>query len=570
VTVAPLIVAGMHRSGTSLLASMLVEAGVDLGTDLLGPDHQNRRGYFEDRPFVEFDRRVLAAACPAGDPGWPDWGWTESESLDPVVIDGYAAEGRSLLDSRAHDGGWGWKDPRASLLLDFWRELSPDARFLFVYRPPWEVADSMVRYGHPALGRHPSFALRTWAFYNRQVLDFMRRNPDACALVSIDAVTDRWPEVAKVVTERLDVSLHGVASRGLDRDLLVRDAAPLENVTRDRAQWAVALLDELEHAADLPSGVVAPGPTPEPTVSIVLPCFNGGAELFEAVASCDRIRDVFYELLVVDDGSDEPTTRRLLEQLEHIGYPVIRQENRGLSAARNTARRAARGRYLLPLDHDNRLRPEYAIRAAEVMGRDPQVGVVYGDAQRFGSRDDRWEMGPFDVERLLRWNHIDACAVIRTEAIDECGGYDEEMVAGAEDWDLWLGLVERGWRFRYVPEVLFDYRVRPGSMVTGLEEPGRRRDVVAHIVAKHRDLYAAHLPAVIGGLQHWIGELYQSATSLSGEVDQLTERAARAERESGELGRRVAATDAELARVRATRTWRLRQRVLSLLRRGPG
>jgi hypothetical protein len=571
VTEAPLLVAGMHRSGTSLLASMLIEAGVDLGADLLAPDHQNRRGYFEDRPFVEFDRRVLAAACPAGDSGWPDWGWTESESLDTVVIDRHAGEGRALLDSRAHDGVWGWTAPRAALLLDFGRELAPGARYLFVYRPPWEVAGSMVRYGHPALGHHPSFALRTWAFYNRRVLDFSRRHPDACALVSIDAVTDRWPEVAKLVTERLDVPLDAVASRGLDRELLVREEASLEDVTRDRAPWAVALLDELEHAADLPSGVgAAPRPKPEPLVSIVLPCFNGGTELFEAVASCDRIRDVFCELVIVDDGSDDPETCRLLERLEHLGYPVIRQANRGLSAARNAAWRVARGRYLLPLDHDNRLRPEYATRAVDVMTRDPKIGVVYGDAQRFGARDDRWAMGPFDVERLLRWNHIDACAVIRKEAIDECGGYDEEMVAGAEDWDLWLGLAERGWRFHYVPEVLFDYRVRPGSMVTGLEEPGARRAVVAHIVAKHRDLYAAHLPAVVGGLQQWIGELYESATSLLREVDQLTDRAARAERESDALRGTAAALDAELTRVRATRTWRLRRRVLSLLRRDNG
>jgi glycosyltransferase involved in cell wall biosynthesis len=565
----PLIVTGMHRSGTSLLASMLVDAGVDLGTDLLAPDHQNRRGYFEDRPFLEFDRRVLAAACPDDDPGWPDWGWTEAELLDPSVIARHEAEGRELLASRRHDRAWGWKDPRATLLLDFWAELAPDARYLFVYRPPWEVADSMVRYGHPALGHHPSFALRTWAYYNRHLLDFADRHPDQCALVSIEALTDRWPEVAKVVTERLGVLLADVPVSGLDPELLVRDATALEDVTRDRAAWAMSLLDELEHAADLPSGIASgAAPAADPVVSIVLPCFNGGIELFEAVASCDRIRDVFCELVIVDDGSDDPETCRLVAELDGLGYRVVRQKNSGLGAARNAGLRVARGHYVLPLDHDNRLRPEYVTRALDVMERDPAVGVVYGDAQRFGARDDRWEMGPFDVERLLRWNHIDACAVVRKRAIEEGGGYDDRMlVPGAEDWDLWLGLAERGWRFHYIPEVLFDYRVRPGSMVTGLDQPGGRREVVAHIVAKHRDLYSEHLPAVVAGLQQWIGELYESATSLEHELAKLTERAAHAEQEAASLRETAAASDAELVRIRATRTWRLRQRLLSLLRR---
>jgi hypothetical protein len=564
----PLIVTGMHRSGTSLLASTLVDAGVDLGSDLLGPDHQNPRGYFEDRRFLALERRILAAACPDSDPGWPDWGWTETEILDAGVIARHRDDARDVVGGRRNDRPWGWKDPRATLLLDFWDELLPDARYLFVYRPPWEVADSLLRYGHPALGAHPSFALRVWAFYNRQLLDFARRHPERCIVVALDAVTDRWSEVAAVTAERLGVPLATGAAPGVDPELLVRDAGALEDVTRDRAAWAISLFGDLERTADIPSSAPATArPDAAPAVSIVIPCFNGGPLLLEAVASCDRVRDVWSEVVVVDDGSDDPETCRLVDQLARLGYRVIRQANRGLSSARNAGVGAARGRYVLPLDHDNRIRPEYVARALDVMDRDPTVAVVYGDAQRFGVRDDRWEMRAFDLERMLRWNHVDACTVVRKKALEECGGYDDRLVHGAEDWDMWLGLIERGWRFHYVPEVLFDYRVRQGSMVTGLDRAGPRRDAVEYLVAKHRDLYAEHLPEVVAGLQQWIGELYTAATSLENEVDKLADRVGRAERDADELRAAATAAEDELSRIRATRTWRLRQRLLSLLRR---
>jgi GT2 family glycosyltransferase len=563
-----LLVTGMHRSGTSLLASRLVEAGVDLGADLLAADDQNRRGYFEDRPFVDLQRRMVAVAC--GDGGWPDWGWSESEALDERRFAAFETEARELLSGRSGDRSWGWKDPRTSLLLDFWDGLAPDARYLFVYRPPWEVADSILRYAHPAIGSHPSFALRVWAFYNERILQFARRHPERVALVSVDAVVHSWPDVIALVDHRLGVPLTHAEATAFDPELLERNAGALEAVVRDRAPWCLRILDELERAADLPlqpePGADVSVDATDPVVSIVVTACEGDAELLEAVASCDRIRDVHYEVVVVDDGSTSAATGQILRDLGRLGYRVLSQENKGLPAARNAGLLVARGRYVLPLDQDNRLRPEYVTRALAVMERDPAVGVVYGDAQRFGARHDRWEMGTFDLQRMLRWNHIDACAVIRMAALDECGGYDVYFRRGPEDWDLWLSLTERGWRFHYVPEILFDYRVGADSMVSGLNRPAARGEVVAHLVAKHRDLYAEHLPEVVGGLQEWIGELYTSATSLETEVDKLTQRVATAERDAADLRSAATSAEAELARIDATRTWRLRNRLVSLLR----
>src|SRR5947199_10146172 len=115
---APLLLAGMHRSGTSLVASWLARAGVDLGRDLLPADSGNPTGYFEALSFLDLDRRMLLAATPEG-PGHRDWGWVESEELDRARFAEFTEPARALLAAQAaREGLWGWKDPRTTLLLD--------------------------------------------------------------------------------------------------------------------------------------------------------------------------------------------------------------------------------------------------------------------------------------------------------------------------------------------------------------------------------------------------------------------------------------------------------------------
>ena len=94
----------------------------------------------------------------------------------------------------------------------------------------------------------------------------------------------------------------------------------------------------------------------------------------------------------------------------------------------------------------------------------PRAGLVYGDAMRFGTEHGLWRMGPTDVDRLWRENHIDNCGLIRRAAWLAVEGYNEHMV-GLEDWDLWLRFVEAQFELVYVPETVFDYRVRADSLI---------------------------------------------------------------------------------------------------------
>jgi glycosyltransferase involved in cell wall biosynthesis len=203
-----------------------------------------------------------------------------------------------------------------------------------------------------------------------------------------------------------------------------------------------------------------------PKVSVIMPCFNHGEFLPEAVGSVTSIHRDDIELIVVDDGSTDERTRNEMEILCAQGIKVVRQVNKGLAGARNAGVLISKGKYVLPLDADNRLRSAYVEHGVRILDAEPQVGIVYGDAQFIGTRTDRWRVGPFERDRLLSWNYIDACAIYRRSVWEQNRGYDATMpTQGLEDWDFWLGALEHGWKFAYVDEILFDYRVAQGSMI---------------------------------------------------------------------------------------------------------
>jgi glycosyltransferase involved in cell wall biosynthesis len=205
----------------------------------------------------------------------------------------------------------------------------------------------------------------------------------------------------------------------------------------------------------------------EGKVSIVIPCYNQGTMLREALASVEQVLNAnLLEVIVVDDGSSEPETRKILGELEHTGYRVVSQPNRGLGAARNAGIRLARGEFILPLDSDNRLRDVYLNEGVLLLTENQSVGIVYSDAEYFGERSGRWDVPEFDLLSLVRTNFIDACALFRKSLWEKLGGYDEQMPwMGWEDWDFWLRVASHGGTFVHLHKIGFDYRVRTDSMV---------------------------------------------------------------------------------------------------------
>lgn len=257
----PLIVTGMHRSGTSLTASFLQTLGVNVGDRLYEADRANQKGYFEDVDFLEFQRQVLQASCNANEPGWPDWGWVESAQLNKQNFTNYKQKAQELIATRiSSQTVWGWKDPRTTLMLDFWHDLLPEAKYVLVYRFPWDVADSILRLNEPIFINHPDYALRTWHFYNQQLLDFYVRHRDRSILVSINGFLENTSRLLDLTRDRLSFSLHKDNSNDAITNLYDANLFgsldwqhPLVQLMPRISPECISLLKELDRVADLPS-----------------------------------------------------------------------------------------------------------------------------------------------------------------------------------------------------------------------------------------------------------------------------------------------------------------------------
>ena len=506
----PVVITGMHRSGTSLTASFLTMLGIRLGERLLPADSKNPLGYFEDVAFLELQARMLEAATREDDGGHRNWGWTESEFLNGASFAAFAEIARGLVADRAgRPGVWGWKDPRTTLLLDFWHDLlGGEVLYVLLYRFPWEVADSIQRLGADVFLDNPEYALRIWTFYNRRLLEFYRRHADRAVLVSTNAFQRDPGLFLELLRSKLHLTVDEAPLDSVWRsDLFVSFAPddPLIRLTAATSPECTHLLAQLETAADLPaSGLWNVSairgehlrPSDPVDLSVVVPCYNHGQFLVEAIASVERAARERCELVVINDGSTQPRTLEVLDVLRQAGYRIIDQPNSGLAAARNSGIRQARGRYVLPLDADNRLAPGFVESAIEVLNAEPPTGVVYGDRLEFGARNGPLRVREFDLNALLWANFIDACAVYRREIWNACGGYDARAAVW-EDWDLWIAATKRGWLFRHLPQITFEYRVRPNSMLAVAERKGLLSSVRDYVFRKHRDFYLDHLNEIL-------------------------------------------------------------------------
>ena len=161
----PVCITGMHRSGTSMVARILLECGVDLGPreDLLEPNTGNREGYWENRRFNELNDRLLDRLGGGWDvPPKLAEGWENDEEL--LELKELA---RELVAEFPTDRPWGWKDPRTSLTLAFWRQVVPGLNVVVCVRDPIEVSHSLSRRDSSS----EAFGLRLWLAYNRAILD---------------------------------------------------------------------------------------------------------------------------------------------------------------------------------------------------------------------------------------------------------------------------------------------------------------------------------------------------------------------------------------------------------------
>lgn len=190
----------------------------------------------------------------------------------------------------------------------------------------------------------------------------------------------------------------------------------------------------------------------------MIPCYNDGELVPDAVASAGDSDDV--EVVVVDDGSNEPGTQSELDLLERRGVTVLHQENAGLAAARMAGVRATSAPYIYNLDADDLAIGDALRSMADLLDANPDAAVCYGDYEEFGdSRLVRLAPRQIDPFRLAYTNEYPVTALFRREALEALGGW-RPLTPGYEDWDLWMTFAERGCRGVHAGRGVLTYRRR--------------------------------------------------------------------------------------------------------------
>lgn len=208
-----------------------------------------------------------------------------------------------------------------------------------------------------------------------------------------------------------------------------------------------------------------------PLVTVVVPFFNLGSFLPEALASLAGQSYPALEVIVIDDGSTDAESVAVFDRMRkcHPSFRFERQHNQGIGATRNAGMMAGRGEYFVPFDADNVAHPNLIEHYVRAMRRRPEVSALTCYFNAFEESDDiprdrflygcRPTGGPY-VLAASQNIYGDACAIFRRRALMECGGFETDRNTSFEDWEVFVKMVGRGLVVDVVPAVLFYYRHR--------------------------------------------------------------------------------------------------------------
>lgn len=202
-------------------------------------------------------------------------------------------------------------------------------------------------------------------------------------------------------------------------------------------------------------------------LSVIIPCFNHGKFLQEALSSIDSLKNrAKIEVIIINDGSTDEYTNTYIASLDKQKYEIINQPNQGLARSRNNGVLAAKSEYVLMLDADNFINEQFIVDYFHYRENNIHFDALYGNALCFGDNDQIMKPGDYDLYRIIHKNYIDACAIFNKEKIISVGLYDDDMpYMGWEDWDLWIRLGLSRSNIMYNNRIYFHYRVLQNSMI---------------------------------------------------------------------------------------------------------
>jgi glycosyltransferase involved in cell wall biosynthesis len=213
-------------------------------------------------------------------------------------------------------------------------------------------------------------------------------------------------------------------------------------------------------------------------ISVVIPSYNLGRYLQETVDSvlASTYKDI--EIILVDDGStDDSAVIAANIAASHSNISFIQQANGGPSKARNTGIKQAKGEYILALDSDDLISPDYLQEAFSVLDQSKNVKVVYAEAEKFGAVNKPWKLKPYSPLNLAKDNMIYVSAVFRKSDWERVNGFTENKVLVREDWEFWIKILKDGGDVVKLPFVGFFYRIHATSRRKSMTKVAKNAEI---------------------------------------------------------------------------------------------
>ncbi|WP_322791782.1 glycosyltransferase [Bellilinea sp.] len=227
-------------------------------------------------------------------------------------------------------------------------------------------------------------------------------------------------------------------------------------------------------------------------ISIIIPAYNQGHYLGDAIQSCLNQTYSNIEIIVVDDGSTD-NTPEVVQSFHNLRIQYIYKQNGGLSSARNAGIRAAGGEFITFLDSDDAFLPEKLMLLMEKMNENPELGFVAGHAllidQRGNVIPNKFETYlPSPIHNLILGNPFHVGSVLIKKIWQEKIGYFDESLRSYEDWDFWLRLAIAGCPMDVIPLAVSQYRFHTGQMTRNGEQMTKANLAVLEKTFSYPDL----------------------------------------------------------------------------------
>ena len=196
-------------------------------------------------------------------------------------------------------------------------------------------------------------------------------------------------------------------------------------------------------------------------VTVIIPCYNAGKYLLETISSIKEQTFTNWEIIIVDDGSTDSETKNILLNIDkNEKIKLIYQENKGPAHARNTGIAHAKGKFILPLDADDKISPYYMEEAIPLFKNNNNLGIVYCRAQKFGKESGEWILPEYSARQMAFDNVIFVSAFFKKSDWELVGGFPTYARHGMEDYAFWLRIIRLGRDVYKINKILFYYRIQ--------------------------------------------------------------------------------------------------------------